>query len=118
MHAVIVKAVPTIALGAFAVALQVKLAAALVEGIVLTWHIPHRRRQSFEDLVSRVEFLRLREMGDIAGMQNERRLAREGVDLIDSELQRLDRLRIRVFVKADMTVANLHEVEGRIKRAG
>ena len=48
-------------------------------------------------------------MADVAGMDHERRLLRQGIDLGDRLFQRAERVGIGGFVEADMAVADLQE---------
>src|SRR5579863_6550254 len=58
-----------------------------------------------------VEFLGLREMADVAGVNEEGRLDGQAVDPGDCGLQRADDIRVGLLVKADVAVADLDEVQ-------
>ena len=78
---------------------------------MLARHVVHVETRAADDLCGIVELLGLRQMGDVAGMEHERRLVGERLDLGDGLLQRAERVRIRGLVEADMAVGNLQERE-------
>ena len=108
MHAAGVERIPAAALGAAAVALLVELDL-LVDDVVLARHVMHVELGLRDDAVGIVEFLDLRQMGDVAGVDHERRLFRHRLDLVDGLLQRAERIGIGRLVEADMAVADLQE---------
>src|ERR1700680_3196089 len=69
------------------------------------------RGSSLQCLVKRVEFTRLRELTQIAGVNDEIRLVGERVDFIDRRLQSRGDVRICGLVKTDVAVANLDKAE-------
>ena len=62
-----------------------------------------------DDAIGIVEFVRLGEMGDVAGMDHKGRLHRQRLDLADGFLERAERVGIGRLVEADMAVADLQE---------
>ena len=110
MHAVGVEAVPAGALGAAAVALAVELLV-IVEDVVLARDVVHVEARLRDDAIGVVELGRLGEMRDVAGMNDEGRLHRQRVDLVDRFLERADGIRIGGLVEADMAVADLQECQ-------
>src|SRR5713101_3993387 len=69
------------------------------------------RGSSLQCLVKRVEFTRLRELTQIAGVNDEIRLVGQRVDFIDRRLQSRSDIRICWLVKADVAVADLDKAE-------
>src|SRR6516164_2837005 len=58
-------------------------------------------------------------MGDVAGVDDERRGCRHRVDLGDRLLERAERVRVGGFVEADMAVADLQKCEpARLRLCG
>src|SRR4051794_4430908 len=108
MHAAGVERIPATALGAAAVALLVELDL-LVDDVVLARYVMHVELGLRDDAIGVIEFLDLRQMRDVAGVDHERWLFRHRVDLVDGFLQRADRIRIGRLVEADMAVADLQE---------
>src|SRR4051812_1120281 len=104
-----VEAVPAAAIRALAVALQI--GRAVVGGdVVLAGNVEDAvRPKPSENLRGRVELLRLRELGDVAGVQNERGALRQRVDLRDRLLQGCGDVLVRLLAEADVAVAHLHE---------
>src|SRR5215813_6497768 len=108
MHAVGVEAIPARASGAATVAVAVELHA-LVENVVFARHIMHFEPGLRDDAVGVVEFGRLGEMGDIAGMNGEGWLHAERLDLADRFLERAEGVGIGRLVEPDVAVADLQE---------
>src|SRR5262249_42920243 len=108
VHAVGVEAVPARAFGAATVAVAVELHV-LVENIVFARHVMHVEPRLRDDAVGVVEFGRLGEMGDIAGVNDEGWLDRKRIDLVQRFLERADSVRVRRLVESDMAVADLQE---------
>ena len=108
VHAVGVEAVPAGALGAAAIALAVELHV-IIEDVVLAGHVMHVEAGLGDDPVGVVEFGRLGEMGDIAGMNDEGWLHRQGLDLVDRFFERADGVGVGGLVETDMAVADLQE---------
>ncbi len=115
VHAVGVERVPAGALGAAAVALAVELDL-FVEEIVLAGHVMHVELGLRDDAFGVVEFGRLRQMADVAGVDHEGRLDRHRLDLADRLFKRAERIRVGRLVEADMAVADLQE--GQAGRLG
>src|SRR5216684_3445134 len=69
MDALAIEAVPAVALCARAMALQIGLA--VVEPVMLAGYVVNIAADVLDDLLGRVELSRLREMGDVAGMDDE-----------------------------------------------
>ena len=111
MHAGLIERIPAGALGIFAVAVEIGLAAILIDDVVLARHVMHVEFRLADHLVGIVEFGGAREMRDITGMDHERGALRHRADLVDRLLQRGERVRIGGFVEADMAVADLQEGE-------
>ena len=112
VHAVVVEAVPTVPLGAFTVAVEIGLAEALVDDVVLAGNLVDVEPSLTDDLISVVEFVRLGQMGDIARMDHEGRARNnQFLDLADGLAKRAERVRIGWFIEADMAVADLQERE-------
>src|ERR1700733_15637102 len=113
MHTLMIETGPPSALCTFPVALE-KLFAVVAEHVMLTRHeVDLLPRRSLQYLVKRVEFTRLRELTQIAGMNNEIRCVRHGVDFVDRRLQSSGDVRIGWLVKADVAVADLDKAEVR-----
>ena len=94
MNALVIEALPTPPMRALPETLQVLLAV-IARHIVLAGDIKHLRcRSDFKELVQRVELLGLRQMRQIAGMDDQVRLLLERVDLRDRRLQRAVHIRI------------------------
>src|SRR5215831_19882719 len=108
MHAVGVEAIPARTFGATTVAVPVELHA-LVEDVMFARNVMHVEPGLRDDAVGVVEFGRLGEMGDIAGMNDERWLHAKRPDLADRFLERAEGVGIGRLVEPDMTVADLQE---------
>src|SRR6516225_8061946 len=65
-----------------------------VEDVVLAGHVVHVEARLRDDAVGIIEFGGLGEMRDIAGMDDERWLRRQSLDLVDRLLERADGVRI------------------------
>ncbi len=117
MHALQIEAVPAIALGALAIALEIGLAGAFIEDVVLTRHIADRKLA--QQLSGGIELGRPRQVGDVAGMEDQRRHFGQGQNLVARLDQCLDRLRVGFLVKADVAVAQLGKQQrpGRLRLA-
>src|ERR1700693_5147582 len=87
MDSVLVEGIPAGALGVLAVPLEIGLDRDLVEIVVLAWHVVHIETHAADDLSGVVEFLGLRQMGDVASMEHECRLGGKRVDLLARLLQ-------------------------------
>jgi hypothetical protein len=75
----------------------------------------------FDDLISGVPFLFLREVADVAGMDKEGRLRRHRLDLVDPSVSVAVGSGVGRQMKADMVVADLHKSQlafGRLGRSG
>src|ERR1700676_3301270 len=119
VDAMIVEAVPTRALRALAVALQIGLAALFIDDVVLAGHPVTLDAGLTEHLVGIVELGRLGEMCNVAGVNDEGRLHRHSLHLGDGLTQRAQRIRIGRFVEADVAVAHLQEGEsGALRGSG
>src|SRR5689334_12650436 len=104
MHALVIKAGPARALCTFSVALQILLAV-VAEHVMLTRDkVDLFRGRSFQYLVKRVEFARLRKLAQIAGMNDEVRCVGHAIDLVDGRLQGSGDVRICWLVETDVTV--------------
>jgi len=69
------------------------------------------RGRSFQYLVERIEFTWLRELTQIASVDDEVRRLGHRVDFVDRRLQSSGDVRIGRFAKPDMTVADLDKAE-------
>src|SRR5206468_3338704 len=67
--------------------------------------------EALQVLLERIEFFRFGKMTQVTGVQDEVRRRRQRVDLRDRLLQRADDIFVRLFVKTDVAVADLHEAE-------
>src|SRR5690348_1097245 len=103
------EAVPPAALGAPAIAAQIR--GPVIRGhIVLAGDIEDTvRAESAEDLRGGVELLGSRELRDVAGVQNERGALRQRIDLRDGLLQGGGDVLVRFLAEADVAVAHLDE---------
>src|SRR5579872_6028953 len=109
VDALLIEAVPASAFRPFAVALQILLPV-IVGGVVLAGYAEQLLlRGALQDLVHRVKFGCLRQMTEVAGMDDELGLDRKSVDLVDGRLERAVDIGIRRFVESDMAVADLNE---------
>src|ERR1700733_2827342 len=109
MDSVLVEGIPTGALGILAVPLKIGLEWHLVEVVVLARHVVHVKTYTADDLSGVVEFLGLRQMGDVAGMEHECRLVGKRFDFRDRLLQRTECIGIGFLVETDVAVGNLQE---------
>ena len=83
MDALVIEAVPPGPFRALSIAREIFLAV-VAQHVVLTRHkVDLFRRRSFQCLVERIEFTRLRELTQIAGVNNEVWFLRHGIDLVD-----------------------------------
>src|SRR5260370_26779120 len=74
MHALLLEAVPARSLASLSVTLK-KLFPVVIQHIVLAGHVKDILRiRAFQNLVNRIELLRLRKMADVSRMQQEFRL--------------------------------------------
>ena len=111
MYALMVKALPGLAGGRFAEALE-KQFAVVAGDVVFAGDIEHfLLTKALEDLVQRVKFGGLGKVGEVAGVENQVRLLDGGVDLVDGHLQGTVDVSIRRLVEADVAVADLNESE-------
>jgi hypothetical protein len=78
---------------------------------VLARNVMHIEPRLRDDAVGVIEFGRLGEMRDVAGMDHERRLYRQHPDLVDALVERAERIRIGGQVETHMAVADLQEGE-------
>jgi hypothetical protein len=83
-----------------------------IDKVVLAGDVVHIERRFADELVGIVELVRLREMGDVAGVDHERGLRRHRFDLGDGFAQRAERVGVGRLVEADVAVADLEEGEG------
>src|SRR5262252_11150051 len=109
VHAVGVKAVPAGADGGTAVALAIDFSLIRINQVVFAGHVVHIEARLRDDVISVVEFLFLRQMTDVAGMDHKGWLLQQGIDLGDRLFQCPKRVRISWFIEADMAVADLQE---------
>src|SRR6185437_11317884 len=112
VHAVAVKRIIARALGAAAVALFVDLDLG-IDDVVLARHVMHVELGLRDNLIGVVEFRRLGQMRDVAGMDHESGLYRNRLDLADRLFQRALGVRVGRLVEAHMAVSDLQEREAR-----
>src|SRR5215469_11879214 len=112
MHAAGIETVPARAFGVATVTLSVKLHF-FVKKIVFARHVIHVKTSLRNNAISIIEFRRLRQMRNIASVNHERRFYRKALNLSDGLLQRANRIGVRRFIEAHMTVANLQEGHAR-----
>src|SRR5580692_9584323 len=94
VHALLIEAVPTVALRALAVAFQILLAV-IHRRVMLAGHIENLTGLGgLQQLVHGVEFPGLGRVAEVASMNDELRRPRQGVDLIHGGLQRAGYVRI------------------------
>ena len=110
MRAERIEAVP-LAIGRSVEALE-EVPAIVDEHVVLTWHVVSVEACGADDLPSSIEFLGLRQVRHIAGVQHEQpAAARQGAHFLDRRAERCVRVGVRVLVEADMAIADLDERE-------
>ena len=111
VNAALVEAEPTGAVRAFAEALEI-LGAIVTQDVVLAGDEEDLFRFAvLEHLLEIVELLRLRELREIAGVEDEIGCLRERVNAGDCFAEGRGDIRVGRFVEADMAVADLHEIE-------
>ena len=115
MDSAVVEAVPAAAvtcpLCVLPIALQVARTA-IYAYIMFSRNVEGFPGASFpQNLICRVELGRLRELRDIARVEEKRGLDLEGIDLGDRRPKGRGHIVVRGFVEADVTVAYLHEEE-------
>ena len=106
-----IEGIPAGALRALAVAVEIDLAI-VVENVVLAGHVMHIEPRLADDLVGGIELGRLRKMADVARMDHEGGLRRQGIHLGDRLDERSVGIGIGGLVEADVAVAELKEAEG------
>ena len=111
MHAAVVEGIPPAARRAGAETLEVGLVGHSVENVVLAGRIADVEARLVDDLGRVIKLLRLRSVGDVAGVNHEGRLFGERADLGDRLLEGLARIGVGGLVEADMAVGNLGEGE-------
>src|SRR3954468_1906518 len=110
MHAAGVERVPAEPARAAAISLAIKLHL-VVDDVVLARHVVHVELCLRNDLLGIVEFGRLREMRDVAGVDHEGWLRRHCLDLADGLFERAIDVRVRGLVESHVAVADLQEGE-------
>src|SRR5215510_7026240 len=113
MNAVLVKAVPTeaFALDVLQVPFTVHLSS-VIEHIMLPGHIKDVfGSAALKDLVEGVELFGFRQLGDISGVDKERRWSRHRVDAVESNFECFGNILVRCFVKPDMAIADLQKAQ-------
>ena len=118
MHAVVVEAVPAVAIHAAAEACEERLAV-VTDHVVLAGDVEHLAGPClFQQFGHGVELLGLGQVRQVAGMHHEIGSLRLRVDQCDRLAQAGDRIGVGRLVEADMAVADLHEAEGGVLRRG
>src|SRR6266404_4864217 len=111
MHTLVIEAVPPTALFTLPITLEILLAV-VGQHVMLTRHkVDLFGGCSLQCLVKRIEFTRLRELTQIAGMNDEIRFVGHRVDFIDRCLQSSGDVRVSRLVETDVTVADLDKAE-------
>lgn len=111
MRPLVIEAKPAIAFCSLAEPFEI-LFAVVVQDIVLARDVKDAAALTiFQNLLERVEFLRLREVGEIAGVENEIRRRRQRVDLGHRFLQGAEHILVCFLVEPNVAVADLHEGE-------
>jgi hypothetical protein len=109
VNAVLVERVPAGALGALAVALHVGLTGSLVDHVMLAGDIVALETELADHLGGIVEFLVLRQVGDVASVDQEGRLGLQALHLGDRILEGGERIRVGGQVEADVAVGKLQK---------
>jgi len=104
-----IETVPALALRILAVAGEIGLAVVSVGHVVLAGNKENLLVRSLDDLIGSVPLFFLRQVTDVAGMDQERRLCRHRLDLGYRLAERGGRVRVCRQVKADMAVTDLHK---------
>ena len=65
----------------------------------------------FEQLIKSIEFLGFGKMTQIAGVKNECRRSRQGVDLVNGCFKRGKNILVGFFAETDVAVTDLHEAQ-------
>ena len=118
MHAAVVEAVPPVPRRTLSVALQV-LRARIIQDVVLARHVEHPpglRLRPANHLVHGVELGRLRQMADVARVQQELRLLWQRVEPRNRFLKRRRHIAVRRFVEPHVAVADLREKQPGLAR--
>src|SRR5580658_3177354 len=111
VYALVVEALPGLAAGRFAEAIE-KQFAVVTSDVVFAGDIEHfLLTKAFKDLVESVEFGGLGKVGQVAGVENQVRLTDSRVDLVHGHLQGTVDVAVSRLVEADLTVADLNEGE-------
>src|SRR5437899_7655162 len=113
MDALEAEAPPATRGAALAETVQVRLAI-VDEGVGLARHLVRlvlSELRTFEDLIDRVVLSWHRQVAHVAGVQDERRSARQAADAIDGLLEGARHVHVRNAFEADVAVADLNEAE-------
>jgi hypothetical protein len=117
----VIEAEPAVALLVGAVAFEIP-GGAVVEHVMLAGDVVDAiDLELFEQLRRIVEFLRLGQVGDVAGVDDEGRPDRQGIDHLDGAADGARNVGVGFAFEAEMSVADLHEREaaGRdVRRLG
>ncbi len=116
VHAVLVERVPAGAARVLAVALQVGLAGSLVDHVMLARNVVAVELELADRLGGIVELLGLRQMRDVARVNEEGGLRGQRRHLADRLFERRQRVRIGGLVETDVAVGNLQEGEPSVGR--
>src|SRR5579872_4234360 len=110
MDSLVIKAIPTVTLGFFAVALKKILRVG--QHIMLPGHVENLIRPgALEHLVNRVKFRGLRQMAEVARVDDEIRRLRHGIDPCHRLLEGGRDILVGFPVEPDMAVADLDKGE-------
>src|SRR5579864_3004950 len=111
MNAFLIKAVPACALGVLAIAFQILLAV-VADYVMFAGNIKDiLSAGAFQQLVNAIKLFRLGKVCDIAGVKNEARLRRQGIDLVDRRFQRSCNISVGRLVESHMAVTDLDKAQ-------
>jgi hypothetical protein len=106
LYTAFVERIPSSAfcLGPFAITLQISLAEPLIDDVMFAGNIEGVEFRLGDDLIGIVEFLGLRQVSDVPGVDHEGWLLRQSTRFSDCFFQRSERVRICWLLETDMTV--------------
>jgi hypothetical protein len=107
---------PALRLTTFTKSLQVTHAILFINDVVLAGYVEDWKGKLGHELLQRVEFGRPRQMCEIAGVEDERRLLRFRFDPGDRRAQCGGDVGVGRLVEADVTVAYLNEPQSAAGR--
>ena len=110
VDAVFIEAAPARALRTFSVAIA-KLLAVIVQHVVLAGNEENFLAGVLQNLIDSVEFFRLGEMADVAGVQQKFRRIGQSPDFFHGGFQRSSDILIGGLVESHVAVADLHKLQ-------